>query len=119
MSNRELLELIKESGDRIFYHITDRSNYESIMKSGLLPKVGPRRSKKLDKEDLIFMTVLENVNSWRSTFLSIEKNPIKDPIVLRVDCHGVKLKVRACYRDGVEIASSEIIPPNRIELTEL
>lgn len=118
MSNKELLKLIKESDDRIFYHITDRSNYESIMKNGLHPRVGPRRSK-IDKEDLIFMTILENVNSWKSTFLSIEKNPIKDPIVLKVNCHGIKLKVRSYYRNGIEIASSEIISSDRIELTKL
>ena len=101
---------------RIFYHITESSNLESILKYGLNPQFGPR-TLKCDKEPLVYMTTEECLSSWYKTLITA-KHPITNPIILKIDCTQLKIIYRKKYINGIEIASRTNIKPDKISIYE-
>lgn len=102
--------------DRIFYHITSRDNLDSIFSHGLIPNFGPR-TLKCDHEALIYMTTKECLTSWYYTLINA-KHPINNPVILRIDCTGLKLMYRNKYKNGIEVASRIKIDSQKIKLIE-
>ena len=105
--------------EKIFYHITSSNNIESIMKNGIVPTKGPRRSVKYDGENIIFMTCIECLNNWKQALMKAKHHPIIDPVVIKVDCTDTSLKMRNYYKEGIEIGCTTTILPSRLTITKL
>lgn len=105
--------------EKIFYHITSSNNIESIMKNGIIPTKGPRRSVKHDGETIIFMTCIECLNNWKQALTKAKHHPIIDPVIIKVDCTDLSLKIRNHYKEGIEIECITTISPSRLTITKL
>lgn len=107
-----------QSENRIFYHITLRSNLESILNKGLIPDIGIKCQKCYNDnptEKLVYMTDLESIKAWRNALY--REND--DCIIFEVNCTELKLIKRCKYIHGPEYACRTTIPPENIKLTNL
>lgn len=117
---KNLYALIKSGKyEKIFYHITSSNNIESIMRNGIIPTRGPRRCIKNDGEDIIFMTCIECLNDWKQALMKAKHHPIIDPVIVKVDCTNFSLKIRNCYKEGIEIGCTTTILPSQLTITKL
>lgn len=105
--------------EKIFYHITSSDNIEAIMRNGIIPTRGPRRSAKYDGENIIFMTCIECLNNWKQALTKSKRNPIINPVIIKVDCTNLSLKIRNCYKEGIEIGCTTTISPSQLTITKL
>lgn len=118
--NKSVLINSLKSGElpKVFYHITEKSKLDSIMKEGLIPQTGKRSSSSKYTKDgndpLVYMTLFQFITTWKKSF---ERCGYSDLIVLECNCNDLKLKVRDCYREGLEVATANTIEPDRITLT--
>lgn len=112
------MEKTCQSENKTFYHITLRSNLESIMCKGLIPDIGIKCQRCYNDnptEKLVYMTNLESVKAWRSALY--KEND--DCIIFEVNCEKLKLITRSKYIHGPEYACRTIIPPENIKVTDL
>ena len=50
--------------NKIFYHLTEQKNLEEILKTGLIPKIGPRSSAVLEEDEAIYISDKNSLPYW-------------------------------------------------------
>ena len=102
------MEKTCQSENRTFYHITLRSNLESILNKGFIPDISIKCQKCYNDnptKKLVYMTDLESVKACRNALY--KEND--DCIIFEVNCAELKLIKRCKYIHG----------PENIKLTNL
>ena len=106
---------LNESNGKIYYHVTTRSNYNTIEKEGLLPKMG-ERSSKIESELKIFMfsnkdAMTDAVMNWLGDEFDEEEELVVLKITLPEDF--------PVQHNGFEATTDKSIPPQCIQKTNI
>jgi hypothetical protein len=106
---------MSNSTDKAVFHVTLRKNVDSILISGLEPRIGKFSSKLGENIPRVYLFPaaidMENaLMNWLGEELEEEYGEDCDVIILKIDVGGLHLARDAEY----ELVCTEIIPPHRI-----
>lgn len=101
---------MKGWSDLTLYHITDKRNVDSIMKHGLIPKIGSR-SKGIEDEPRVYLTEREYLEYWK-ILLGRKNIAVFKTEFLPDDFNEYN------YSDYKEIRTETVIPADELELIE-
>lgn len=106
----------------VLYHITEKRNVDSILKNGLIPKIG-KRSKNIESVPVICLTELEHLDVWK---ILLHRNrpavlEIRLPEINHDDIKSglVKNFDNVTYADYEEIRTNTKIEPEHINLINI
>lgn len=108
-------EWLNESNGKIYYHVTLKSDYNSIKQNGLLPQIG-ERSQKIESEPMIFMFAdKSSMEDAFTNWLNDEFDEDEELVVLKItlpDDFPVQ-------QSGSEVTTDKKIPPQYIQKTDI
>jgi hypothetical protein len=106
---------LNDNKGKKYYHVTTKSNYNSIVKEGLLPKIG-KRSSKIENEPKIFMfsnkdAMMDAVVNWLGDEFEEDEELVVLKITLPEDF--------PVEHNGFEVTTNKVIPPQYIQKTNI
>jgi len=92
------------------YHITNKSNINSILKNGLVPNIGKNSRYVREQNFLLYFTTFDKINTWIERF-DLDKNEI---VVLKFPCDRFGQR----YDSANDYFTSDSISPTDISVIE-
>lgn len=113
-------EITESVGELKLYHVTPASNIKSIMKKGLLPRVGERSAQLGERKAVFLFPTMEDaeeaVGNWLGDEFDDEENLALLEITLDSDDENLLKEEDDDSVAGYECIYLAVIPPSKIKV---